>query len=343
MADSSPDSRGPLIKTDIADLAGLGAVTQTLISAIQRGVGDLLSPWQHRRVTRAEQENARNWISVIRDAGLEPAAAELTLGERGTLRLVAQQMRQQENRELIGFQAVEEFKQTINDISTNSDCAGETLVEPEWIDRFWRLAQDISTAELQSLWGRVLARQCSGASKFSARALETLSTLSREEADMLTRMAACTCRSATASSRSTVAVRSINFDQIRGGENKENSEELCRAQKQLREAVGAVDWDLFGSAGILIESGWAENFILPAVASPSFGVGDCWFQVPGLRPRTQDATYISFAEGYAFSPTGEQIIHLIRTPPNGAFVEAIRTGLRGCGLDLQLAPQRGAI
>ena len=174
----------------ITDLFGLSRSADRLVAAIERGVGKLLGPLQKTRETKADISAFKNWNVALKKAGMRPTAADLTIEDRAVVRLFAEEVRHQENREAIALQAANEYRHTLSDmpeIPTAAPVGGNG-----WLDRFWRLAQDVTDADMQAVWGRVLARQTSGVSKHSARCLEALSMLSREEAQFLEHLATVT-------------------------------------------------------------------------------------------------------------------------------------------------------
>src|SRR5262249_39376657 len=118
---------------------------------------------------------------ALREEGLPAQGAEMSLEERTVVRIVAQETRNQKNREAIAVHAIEELKQ----ISVEQASGPVVETEHSWLDMFWKFAESVSDDDFQSIWGRVLTRQVSGGAKYSARCLATLSTISRREAKLL--------------------------------------------------------------------------------------------------------------------------------------------------------------
>ncbi|MBD2464112.1 DUF2806 domain-containing protein [Oscillatoria sp. FACHB-1407] len=54
----------------------------------------------------------------------------------------------------------------------------------EWINRFFNSAEEISSEELQFIWGKILAGEIKRPRSFSLRTLETLRNVSKEEAEI---------------------------------------------------------------------------------------------------------------------------------------------------------------
>jgi len=199
---------------------------EQLVSAIERGIGNFMRPIQKRRETKADISAYDNWTEAIRRTGLGPKSAELTLGDRATIRLTADSLRQQENRESVAIRAIDEYVHSRTEQPRPPSSQAE--IDVEWLDRFWRLAQDVTNTEMQSVWGRILARQAGGPETFSARCLEALSLLSSKDAMALERIAAVTWRSSINNKIDHYVV-----ENLRGGDQSKN-----KSNERLRKAVG---------------------------------------------------------------------------------------------------------
>ncbi|MFT6671130.1 MAG: hypothetical protein ACJAVZ_002602 [Afipia broomeae] len=136
----SNDSDKSLVK--ITDLFGVAKPLEQLVSAIERGVGNFMRPIQKRRDTKADISSFNNWNEAISRTGLSVNAAELTLSDRAIVRLTADNIRKQHNRELVAIEAVNEHLHTLGDSSNEPQ--NTSTIEAEWLDRFWRLAEDVS-------------------------------------------------------------------------------------------------------------------------------------------------------------------------------------------------------
>lgn len=175
------DEDKSLIK--ISDLFGAAKPLEQLVSAIERGIGSFMRPIQKRREMKADISAFDNWNEALARTGLSPKRAELTLGDRATIRLTAETIRKQQNRESVAIEAVNEHIHSLEHQSNPK--VADSNIEQEWLDRFWRLAQDVTDSDMQAVWGRILARQAQEPTKYSARCLEALSLLSKEEARKL--------------------------------------------------------------------------------------------------------------------------------------------------------------
>lgn len=90
------------------------------------------------------------------------------------------QIRRQQNAEIIVSRAAKrlESETTVADASVDED----------WIARFFRIAEDITTEQMQELWSRVLAGEVKRPGSFSLRTLDVLRNMSQAEAQVFRRV-----------------------------------------------------------------------------------------------------------------------------------------------------------
>jgi hypothetical protein len=62
-------------------------------------------------------------------------------------------------------------------------------IDQDWFNKFFRYSEDISNEEMQKLWGKILAGEILRPKSFSLRTLEIIRNLSKEEADIITKVA----------------------------------------------------------------------------------------------------------------------------------------------------------
>ena len=56
-------------------------------------------------------------------------------------------------------------------------------IDRDWLNQFINVSQDVSSDQMQEVWGKILAREISNPGSFSLRSLEVLRTISRQEAE----------------------------------------------------------------------------------------------------------------------------------------------------------------
>lgn len=61
-------------------------------------------------------------------------------------------------------------------------------VNQDWVNRFFTIVEDVSDAELQQLWARILAGEIRQPKSYSLRTLEILRNITKEEAERITQV-----------------------------------------------------------------------------------------------------------------------------------------------------------
>lgn len=105
-------------------------------------------------------------ISVLPDADIE---------KRIAARLEYQEGKRQSNIENITQYAVGQLAQEKEIDSERPDS--------DWVSRFFRIAEDVTTEQMQMLWSKVLAGEVQRLGSFSLRTLELLKNISQKEAE----------------------------------------------------------------------------------------------------------------------------------------------------------------
>ncbi|MGN6214111.1 DUF2806 domain-containing protein [Parafilimonas sp.] len=103
------------------------------------------------------------------------------LESRTQERLLFQQAKKQHNIESITSIAAEQLK--------DEPAIDNKPIDEDWMNRFFNIAEDISNEEMQSLWGKILAGEIKRPQSYSLRTLELIRNLSKEEADIITKIA----------------------------------------------------------------------------------------------------------------------------------------------------------
>ncbi|MBX3084342.1 MAG: DUF2806 domain-containing protein [Anaerolineae bacterium] len=101
--------------------------------------------------------------------------------ERAITSWIDNQLRQQRNRETIIAEAAHQLE-LVPDIS-------EEKVDPDWVTRFFNYSQDVSDKEMQLLWAKILAGEVAQPISFSLRTLDSVKSLTRQEAEVFSRAA----------------------------------------------------------------------------------------------------------------------------------------------------------
>jgi hypothetical protein len=162
----------------------------------EKGVGSLLKPWQMRReglasieLRRAEMlalaaaekeaEEIRSGKKIVPVAEeirqrIEPVLGEILVDRVMSARVIADAVRQEVN----VAKAITHAEQELKD---DPQAAPKEEVDPDWLYRWRDYAGNVSTDELQALWGRVLAGEVKSPGRYSYRTLEFVRNLSVRE------------------------------------------------------------------------------------------------------------------------------------------------------------------
>lgn len=103
------------------------------------------------------------------------------LATRTHERIDFQEQKKQLNIESITTFAVDELR--------NEEPVTDAPLDEDWTTRFFKIAEDISTEEMQALWGKILAGEIKRPESYSLRTLELLRNLSKEEAEIFRKVA----------------------------------------------------------------------------------------------------------------------------------------------------------
>lgn len=310
------DKHGSLINVVFKgeDVAGIGQAFKSLMDAIVRGAGAGFEPLLRSRMHASNRDGLRGMLREVKRSGLPLTEIDITTVEgRADYRIRAERERQQSSREAVALHAITELPAIVRAQGASEQQAEP---EPEWLNRFWRLAQDIEAEDLQSLWGRVLARQAAGTARISARTLEALSLIDRREADELTRLAAL--------------VVHVDEDEhacwVFGFQTpNRHVAQTDLLNVQLKEQFQSFDYGHYESIGVTGNAGFAGPL--------SLGVSEKELRIANRRFIVGGRGAIAF-EGLTvdFSQTGREILSLIETEPNQEFMRLLFEAFKAADL-----------
>jgi hypothetical protein len=153
-----------------------------------KGIGSLLRPWPTLREDQAALEVRRQELSSLQQAraahaeSMPSATRDSAPGaSRSDVAAIAAHNLQAEavRREIALASAVARAEQTL--LSDESELSTLT-VSDNWLLRWCYCAASVSSEELHSLWGRVLAAEVRAPGQFTLRGLEFIKNLTPEEA-----------------------------------------------------------------------------------------------------------------------------------------------------------------
>jgi Protein of unknown function (DUF2806) len=161
---------------------------QKLVETAERSIGVCARVWFQRH--RAKMSGDASRIRHLDARELEAArAAPLvqsegsfpTLHERAIRRLTYQEAKRQIN--------IEDILDEAGRGLASEPHVSDEPVDEDWAARFFATAQDVSYVPMKMLLGRLLASEVRRPASFSMRCLESVRSLTRVEADALTKIA----------------------------------------------------------------------------------------------------------------------------------------------------------
>lgn len=99
------------------------------------------------------------------------------LNERALTYVLNEAKLEQRNREAILRVAAEELHDSLTEVDARAE------IDEDWLNLFSRFASDKSNADIQRLWGRILAGEIRSPGSIKLRTLSTLSTFDKEDAN----------------------------------------------------------------------------------------------------------------------------------------------------------------
>jgi hypothetical protein len=347
------NSEKALVSITATDLFGFGKGLDSLMKALRAGVGQAFDPIMRAVIRRGDHKTARGWLEIIDEAGLKPESVDIqTIDGRADIRVRAERQKRQRAREAITIHAIGAARAIL---ATGHVAAEDPTLEDEWIDRFWRLAQDVTRDDLRSLWGRLLARRSIGVGEISPRTLEALSLLDGWEIDELTRIARLVCRVTRGGKRTTEVLLTFNTrrdtePEVPGSRALTHRNfdidrivishsPISRVNALLGSILRDFDANHFSTIGLIQEPvPETFNFWLSEEEGSSFEFGGKVFRIEGGRAfRIEMNTYLGthkIADAAVFSRIGREIIDLIEVTPDYEYFGQITTGLAHHGVTL---------
>lgn len=321
------DDQPPSVGSAVSDFFGAGAVVRQLVGPIAQGVGAYLQPLLRKRDNRAQVQMFNDWHEALIQKGFDPSGVELTISQRAEVRLLADSIKSQRNREEIAAAAIEHAQ-----VDENPADPRVSAPDMDWLNRFWRIAEHISNDEMQDFFGMVLSRRATCKAAVSARALEFLALLSGEEAKALERIASLTISIDAGEDRS---VGVLNF---LSGSGKLSSDRRPDGLNQtLPLYVQPLHQELFGPLGIFVESGWAADFHFygSGPGALPFSIADRQFEVICEDRDLGETQTLRLGSGIRLSSLGREIVQLIKPKADEGYLSLLKEGLEHRGLGLR--------
>lgn len=228
-----------------------------------------------------------------------------SLQERTTDRVNYQEAKKQLNIESVTAYAAEELKS--EEFITNEP------LDEDWTTRFFNIAEDISSDEMQALWGRILAGEIKQPKSYSLRTLELLKNLSKKEAEVFLKFGQLAI---TSNNISFV----INFKDQKLLEDKYK---LNFSERLLLEELGFIT---------------ANDLQFRMMANPDhdaqtvFKIGNTCV----IAERTK-GTPLQTIEVLVFTKIGQELLQLINYIPQLDYIQLLASKIRNKGVSIKYA------
>lgn len=174
---------------DVKDIVGVSKPATKLLEVISAGMGKLYEPIATRKKADAEAYAVKALSFAEGEAAVTKAEAQalaqvrqleilangdVELLQRARLRVLTREVEGQHNVEAIAEQAIKHLPASVS----------ETPVSDDWRRKFFLEAENICDADLQLLWGKVLAGETASPGSYSVRTLGILKNVSKSEAEI---------------------------------------------------------------------------------------------------------------------------------------------------------------
>lgn len=203
------------------DFPGEKLVIKLWETLTEKGIGSLLTPWQVKREGRVRMELRRDELLMLAQvekdvadvragrkqlqkdgtlmltSGVEPGIAEgdlplvcrfgPTLGLPDAICLAEATIALEHARKEINFAKAVLYAE--EQLAGDSQQPPDRQVDEDWINTWKEYAGRVAAEDLQRLWGSVLAGEIKSPGRYSIRTMEFLKTLSKAEAEVISKLA----------------------------------------------------------------------------------------------------------------------------------------------------------
>lgn len=317
---------------------GEGLLIKLWETLAEKGIGGLLKPWQIKREAMAQLEARRLEIVALADAEreadniragrlkladsryalalpspeaqekrrIEPSLAERSAAKVSTSALVGDALRREVN-------VAKAITYTESELKDDPQKPPERDIESDWLYRWRDYAGAVSSEELQSLWGRLLAGELKAPGSYSYRTLDFIRNLSTDEAKKIERLS-----------------RFVITDFI------------ARNQKSLLEDEGISFGDLLELQNLGIISGVEAlglSITLSSVQNDRFVKALC-SHGRVLLVKHDDPKKELKLQVYLVTALGQQVLRLGKFDPLDKYLRAVGEELKKAGATVSIANYR---
>lgn len=316
------------------DFPGERLVIKLWETVAEKGIGSLFKPWQMRREGRASIELKREELIAIAQAErraeyIRHGDSRVSVTPVQTL-LVNDKAEPQQNRQTAFASriapAVENvviadtvrreanvtraLLQAEEALESDPQAPPDAKVNDDWLYRWRDSASQVSTEELQNLWGRLLAGEVKAPGTYSLRTLEFLRNLSQPEAEAVSKL-------------SQFVIEGIIF---RKAPEPLEAQGVSFGFLLYMQQLGIVS----GVEAIGLEVSWKSldksKFLLTLKCNSVVLVATA--EDPGLTIKLPI---------YQLTALGSQVLSLGKFEPNVAYLEKVAEHLKSQGVEVTLA------
>ncbi len=177
---------------EISDVLGLSDPITKLIETISGGIGKLYEPTHIRRMAKARAKEIQLLSETISSIDSLPIKYDTStviidgmdyseLAKRAQGRLAFQELKKQNNIDRVVGYAAEEL--------SGEERVTSQPVDTDWVTRFFDSVADVSSDEMQQIWGKILAGEVNNPGRFSLRTLEAVRNMSQNDAELFVTIA----------------------------------------------------------------------------------------------------------------------------------------------------------
>jgi hypothetical protein len=300
MADEPEAPKNSLVS--FSDFFGIKEPTSIAARAVVGAIRRWAAPWLLKRDAKATAASFAVLTAEAKAHGLEIASADIGVSERAEMRAHAERVQEQRSIEAVIVSAVEQAEALP---PPAGGATGGSAVDPDWVTRLFGHARHVTREDMLKVWGRVLALEANAPGSFSYRALDTLSRVMPDEAEIFRR--ACQLAYRTEDGRAGLLFFAI--ERRKKGEAAVTYSELGRLE----------------SAGLFFHEGFFVSNLLVPVESARLRISGAPLIVLPRKPEAviqqdgRDCLNVGAHSG--MTSDGAELMQLIKIEANDRFVD----------------------
>ena len=317
------------------DFPGEKLVIKLWETVAERGIGSLFKPWQMRREGRASIELKREELLAIAQAEHDAArirrgeislnaaaSAPILLSHDAVVEFAPEEQRVQDSfpQVVSNIVVADTLRREANvtrallhaeeSLESDPQVPPEANVDDDWLYRWRDSASQVSSEELQNLWGRILAGEIKAPGTYSLRAMEFLRNLSQEEAEAIAKLAPFVIGDAI----------------YRGDRELLDGAEVTLGFLFSMQQLGVVA----GVEGLGMSLTWSSidksRFLYTFTSNSKV-----------LIVTADDSGRTITLPAYQITAIGKQVLRLVKVKPNVAYLKKVGEDLKGQGVSVELA------